>query len=222
MLILSNNEIISKCSKALKSLGISEGSELENAKNIAWLEAVELPALDSLVSEIRRANKFEDTDDKALRYSKEKSDNDVASAFAIAQNFIDSAIVEHRFCQNYVRHPLIIIAEGSRRCKQHQKLEFNFHCEGKHNRAICRPNELKLQFPVMPASIASNFELKLTEADECFTNCSFEVIARHDKAGNVPYPIEKWRIICEEARKTLIPASTQSRAGAGAPTNDNI
>ena len=50
---LSLHEVISKSTQALKALNFPPGLDIENGKNIGWLEARGLPGLQNLVEEIK-------------------------------------------------------------------------------------------------------------------------------------------------------------------------
>ena len=51
---ISYNEIVTTAAKALFALGVSPGVDVENAKNIAWLEASKLDGISILADEIAK------------------------------------------------------------------------------------------------------------------------------------------------------------------------
>ena len=53
---LSLHEVITKCTQALKALNFPPGLDIENGKNIGWLESRGLPGLQMLVEEIKAAS----------------------------------------------------------------------------------------------------------------------------------------------------------------------
>ncbi|MBF97338.1 MAG: hypothetical protein CMJ13_08960 [Pelagibacterales bacterium] len=216
MVVLSNNEIISVCSRALQSLCISSGSEIENARNIAYLEAIQLPALDSLFREIEHIKEGQQS------FGGEKNCNDIPSAFTIGQSLIDSAIIQNQSFFEVVRSPLIVLAEAVRRCPQYGGFTLSFCCEGRQNVAVYHKNQLKLKFSVEPNSIASKVELKLVRQDKNLPLHNFEIVKNTNIIHDIVYCIDKWRVICAEAQKTLVPNSITSRASAGAMTNDSL
>ena len=197
-------------------MGISSGSEIENAKNIAYLEAIQLPGLDSLFTEIKHR-----TAGGRSSYSKKNRD-DIASAFTIGQSFIDNALVQNQSFLKVVRSPLIVLAEASRRCPKYGGFSFIFHCEGRQNIAVYHNNQLKLKFPVEPNSTSSNVELRLVRQNDNLPRHNFEIVKNTNIIHDIVYCIDKWRVICGEAQKRLVPNSVTSRAGAGAMTDDSL
>ena len=53
---LSLHEVISKSTQALRALNFPPGLDIENGKNIGWLESRGLPGLQMLVEEIKAAS----------------------------------------------------------------------------------------------------------------------------------------------------------------------
>ncbi|MFL2934599.1 MAG: DUF3726 domain-containing protein, partial [Thalassobaculaceae bacterium] len=53
---ISYNEIVTTAAKALFALGVSPGVDVENAKNIAWLEASKLGGISILADEIAKTD----------------------------------------------------------------------------------------------------------------------------------------------------------------------
>ena len=114
---LSLHEVISKSTQALRALNFPPGLDIENGKNIGWLESRGLPGLQNLFEEINtspsnpsygpiKINTVENTVEFSGRNQ---------SAFYLAQSAVDFAENGKSVSIKYCRFPFLIFAEMSRR-----------------------------------------------------------------------------------------------------------
>ena len=124
---LSLHEVISKSTQALKALNFPPGLDIENGKNIGWLESRGLPGLQMLVEEIKAASDTSNHSPIDINIMKDTVQfcSQGYSAFNFAQSAVDFA--EHGKSVNVekCRFPLLIFAEMARR----EHLPFGFHVQ---------------------------------------------------------------------------------------------
>ena len=124
---LSLHEVISKSTQALKALNFPPGLDIENGKNIGWLESRGLPGLQMLVEEIKAASDTSNRSPIEINIMKDtvQFSSQGYSAFNFAQSTVDFAengkIVNVEEC----RFPLLIFAEMARR----KHLPFGFYIQ---------------------------------------------------------------------------------------------
>ena len=124
---LSLHEVISKSTQALRALNFPPGLDIENGKNIGWLESRGLPGLQMLVEEIKAASDTSNRSPIEINIMKEtvQFSSQGYSAFNFAQSTVDFAengkIVSVEKC----RFPLLIFAEMARR----KHLPFGFYVQ---------------------------------------------------------------------------------------------
>ena len=90
---LSLHEVISKSTQALKALNFPPGLDIENGKNIGWLESHGLPGLQMLVEEIKAASDTSNRSPIEINIMKDtvQFSSQGYSAFNFAQSTVDFA-----------------------------------------------------------------------------------------------------------------------------------
>ena len=124
---LSLHEVISKSTQALRALNFPPGLDIENGKNIGWLESRGLPGLQMLVEEIKAASDTSNRSPIEINIMKDtvQFSSQGYSAFNFAQSALDFAENGKSVNIEKCRFPLLIFAEMARR----KHLPFGFHVQ---------------------------------------------------------------------------------------------
>ena len=95
---ISYNEIVTTVAKALFALGVSPGVDVENAKNIAWLEANRLGGVSILADEIARIDNLGQWSIPEIKNADEQLviTSSMSSSLGLAQTILDSQKLEKR------------------------------------------------------------------------------------------------------------------------------
>ena len=124
---LSLHEVISKSTQALRALNFPPGLDIENGKNIGWLESRGLPGLQMLVEEIKAASDTSNRSPIEINIMKDtvQFSSQGYSAFNFAQSTVDFAENGKTVSVEKCRFPLLIFAEMARR----KHLPFGFYAQ---------------------------------------------------------------------------------------------
>ena len=202
----------------MRSLGLPAGTEKENSKNILWLELHNLGGLDSLVGEITNEQLNYKTSVNVL-FSESMFDN--TSSFLLAQALLDLVTTEGYVSIPLLSSPFILFAEACRRSKVDQQVHIKFFCNGTENIASCNSTCLALHVPCEPTDIFSDVEIFLDKKEKPKRHHYLKHTYCPQTKEYIQYPKDLWKIISQEAAKTLVPTNRSSRLGAGAKTNDS-
>ena len=220
---LSLHEVISKSTQALRALNFPPGLDIENGKNIGWLESRGLPGLQMLVEEIEAASYTSNRNPIEINIMKDtvQFSSQGYSAFNFAQSAVDFA--EHGKSVNVekCRFPLLIFAEMARR----KHLPFGFHVQWIKDDEISRGAAISgnSEVTINSGNLTTSYDLKITRAKNLILKNSLNKLSHKstfedDGISCVP---DHWKAICATAKRVLVPDSKQSHSSAGAEVDDS-
>ena len=159
---LSLHEVISKSTQALRALNFPPGLDIENGKNIGWLESRALPGLQMLVEEIKAASDTSNRSPIEINIMKNtvQFSSQGYSAFNFAQSTVDFAengkIVSVEKC----RFPLLIFAEMARR----KHLPFGFKVQWRGEEKINRASSISgsSEITINSGNLTALYNLEIT------------------------------------------------------------
>ena len=221
--LLSLNEVIRKSSQALRVLNFPHGSDIENGKNIGWLEAHGLPGIQSLFEEIQAGVK---TNNQLSLKKNTQADivhlsNSNPSAFYLAQSAVDLAecgkIVKILKC----KYPLLLFAEMARRIHLPFGFKIKWNKEGKVNTGLSYAGNTITKFPSKELQVGCCLELVKIKNLDLITPTNLVDSRTTFLKNRISCEGYKWKIICSTANKILVPESAQSRTSAGAEVDDS-
>tara|TARA_Y100001934_G_scaffold245019_1_gene302930 strand:+ start:439 stop:1116 length:678 start_codon:yes stop_codon:yes gene_type:complete len=222
-LCLSLHEVVTKCTQALRALNVPPGLDIENGKNIGWLESRGLPGLQMLVEEIKAASDNTNRSPIELNIIQDtvQFSSQGYSAFNFTQSAVDFSengkIVSVEKC----RFPLLIFAEMARR----KHLPFGFHVqwikddEINTGAAISGNSEITIN----SGSLTEVYSLEITAIkDLIIKNPLIKLSHESTFEGNgISCDRDYWKVICATAKKVLVPDSERSHSSAGAEVDDS-
>lgn len=221
---VSLNEITTISSRALQTIGFPPGIDVENGKNIGWLEAHHLGGLDSLCEEIRTFKGRPGPHFPILKQDRNKINilGESQSGFLIAQSAIDLAETKKTiYIENCIR-PLILFAELSRR--SHLTFAFritwlndNLPSEGFSRAGYTSINETMSESKnVTNVTIETIAELNIDD-EQTMANRF-----KHSLSNGILVDFDQWKLIIDTASKLLVPNNEISHSSAGAEVDDNL
>ena len=220
---LSLHEVITKCTQALRALNVPAGLDIENGKNIGWLESRGLPGLQNLFEEIQTPSTTPGHNPIKI--------NPVAntvefsgvnqSAFYLAQPAVDFAENGKRVSIKNCRFPLLILAEMGRR----NHLPFGFQVQWIEEEKINRGSSISgnSEITLNSKKLTAAYDLKITAAKDLILKNPLKILSQEkgSKKNGISFNIDYWEAICATAQKVLVPDSKQSHGSAGAEVDDN-
>ena len=220
---LSLHEVVSKSTQALRALNFPPGLDVENGKNIGWLESRGLPGLQNLFEEIQTPSTIPEHNPIKIN----PKENTVQfsgvnrSAFYLAQSAVDFAEIGKGVSIKNCRFPLLILAEMARR----KHLSFGFKVqwieEEKINKgfSISGNSEITLN----SRKLAAAYDLKITAAKDLIIKNPLKILSQEKDAKKcgISFNIDHWEAICATAKKVLVPDSERSHSSAGAEVDDS-
>jgi len=220
---LSLHEVISKSTQALKALNFPPGLDIENGKNIGWLESRDLPGLQMLVEEIKAASDTSNRSPLEINIMKDtvQFSSQGYSAFNFAQSAVDFAENGKSVNIEKCRFPLLIFAEMARR----KHLSFGFHVQWIKDNEIGTGSAISGEAEVTLNSkkLTTSYDLKITAAKDLIFKNSLNKLSHKNafKEHGISCDPDHWKAICATAKRVLVPDSEQSRSSAGAEVDDN-
>ena len=221
---LSLSEVISKSTQALKALNFPPGLDIENGKNIGWLEARGLPGLANLFEEIKAPSNTPRHNPIKIGPMKNniQFSGENRSAFYLAQSAVDFAENGKRVSINNCRFPLMIFAEMARR----SHLPFGFQVKWIKDDEINKGFAISgnSEVTINSGSWTASYNLEITSVKNLIiknrlNKISHESTPEENGINCDPY---HWEAICAMAKKALVPDSQKSHISAGAGLNDSI
>ena len=221
---LSLHEVISKSTQALKALNFPPGLDIENGKNIGWLESHGLPGLQMLVEEIKAASDTSNRSPIEINIMKDtvQFSSQGYSAFNFAQSTVDFAengkIVSVEKC----RFPLLIFAEMARR----KHLPYGFYVQWIENDEIITGAAISgnSEVTINSRKLTTAYDLNITTAKNLIIQNPLEKKLSNKIAfeeNGISCDPNHWKAICATAKKVLVPDSKQSHSSAGAEVDDS-
>ena len=220
---LSLHEVISKSTQALRALNFPPGLDIENGKNIGWLESRDLPGLQMLVEEIKAASDTSNRSPLEINIMKDtvQFSSQGYSAFNFAQSAVDFAENGKSVKIEKCRFPLLIFAEMARR----KHLSFGFHVQWVKDNEISTGAAISGEAEVTLNSkkLTTSYDLKITATKDLILKNPLKMLSQ--EKGSKKYGIScnpnHWEAICAKAKKTLVSDSQQSHSSAGAEVDDS-
>ncbi len=221
---LSLHEVISKSTQALRALNFPPGLDIENGKNIGWLESRGLPGLQMLVEEIKAASDTSNRSPIEINIMKDtiQFSSQGYSAFNFAQSTVDFAengkIVSVEKC----RFPLLIFAEMARR----KHLPYGFHVQWIKDNEISTGAAIsgEAEVTINSRKLTTAYDLNITTAKNLIIKNPLEKKLSNKIAfeeNGICCDPNHWKAICAIAKKVLVPDSKQSHSSAGAEVDDS-
>ena len=220
---LSLHEVISKSTQALRALNFPPGLDIENGKNIAWLESRGLPGLKNLFEEINtppitpshgpiKVSTMENT----VQFSGREQ-----SAFYLAQSAVDFAENGKGVSIKYCRFPLLIFAEMARR----KYLPFGFQVQWIEKEKINRGSSIfgNSEITMNSKKSTTAYDLKITTAKDLIIRNPLKMLSQEkaSKEEGISFHPNHWEVICATAKNALVPDSERSHSSAGAEVDDS-
>lgn len=220
---ISFNEIVTTVTKALSALGAPPGSDSENAKNIAWLEAHKLDGISILADEIKNIGRSDRWPKPILKRNKNEVflSSKIPSSLIIAQTALDFAetgeIINIQFCSA----PLIIFAEATRRSTNEKFFRLYWNMDGLPVEGFCA-NKFAAINPLSDSTQLPGELLVKLQATRPFENIlSDNYVSQHSLSEGVHVEEQSWKLITQIAKRILVPSSLNSRSSAGADVDDS-
>ena len=222
--LVSFNEIITTVTKALFALGAPPGSDTENAKNIAWLEAHRLDGISTLADEIENIDRSGGWPKPILRRNNNEVflTSKIPSSLIIAQTALDFAetgeIINIQFCSA----PLIIFAEATRRSTNAKFFRLHWNMDGLPVEGFCA-NKFAIINPLSESTqLPGELIVKLQAARPFENILSDNYIFHRSLSEGIQVDEQSWKLITHTAKRILVPSNLNSRSGAGAEVDDSI
>ena len=220
---LSLHEVIRKSTQALRALNFPPGLDIENGKNIGWLEARALPGLQMLVEEIKAASDTSNRSPIEINIMKDtvQFSSQGYSAFNFAQSALDFAENGKSVNIEKCRFPLLIFAEMARR----KHLPFGFHVQWIKDNEISTGAAIsgEAEVTINSGNLTAVYNLEITAVKDLIIKDPLDKLS--DKSAfeenGINCDPDNWKAICATAKKVLVPDSEQSHSSAGAEVDDS-
>ena len=220
---LSLHEVISKSTQALRALNFPPGLDIENGKNIGWLESRGLPGLQNLFEEIKTPSNTPSHGPIKINMMKNtiQLSSRGHSAFYLAQSAVDFAEDGKCVSVKNCRFPLLIFAEMARR----EHLPFGFKVEWIEGNEINRGFSISgnSEITTNSKSFTTAYGLKITAVKDLIIKRPLRILSPQSASGEfgIRFNPDHWETICAAAKSVLVPDSEQSHSSAGAEVDDS-
>ena len=221
---LSLNEIVSKSTRALAVLGLPPWTDIENGKNIGWLEAHNLPGLKYLCQEIRE---FSDQD-KGSTMKLVKNGTDISfvgcdqSGFLLAQSAIDFTVKKNKVNIQSCRYPLLLLAEIARRRHLTYGLKIQWGEGTTINTCFCIAGHTYCELKSDIHYDAFDIELTPIKDLEIANFTKMKEEWKSSLKNGIKFKKSDWELVCKTSNMSLVPNSEVSRTSAGPEVDDRI
>ena len=220
---ISYNEIVTTAAKALFALGVSPGVDVENAKNIAWLEASKLGGISILADEIAKIDGLRQWPIPKIEKAEEAMviTPSIPSSLSLVQTSLDFVEIGQTVIIKMCSAPLLIFAESARRATQSKGFKLKWVTDGVVIEGVCGPGwsyiDMRLQIGRRPADVMINrIEPKLL-SERASSNSIYE----RSISNGMLVDLDSWILINQIAKETLVPSNIHSRGSAGAEVDDS-
>lgn len=216
-------EVLLTSLKALEGLGLPHGIDHDTAANVAWLEARGLGGISILARELERLGEEEvlsppEIDDDGAATTIEA---DGASGVSLAPGAVDWVLGGRVVTVVACAAPMLIVAEAARRSVDGTALTVSWGVDRGKSTAKCGGGLAALSLDIRTARQPSTVTIragKAPSAKEGRRLAGFHAQSLRDGLAVDP---ADWAIIKHAATRVLVPASAQSRGGAGAEVDDS-
>jgi hypothetical protein len=220
---ISYNEIVTTAAKALFALGVSPGVDVENAKNIAWLEASQLDGISILADEIAKIDGLKQWPIPKIENAEEGMviTSSIPSSLSLVQTSLDFVEIGQTVIIKMCSAPLIIFAESAKRATQSKGFRLKWVADGVLIEGVCGPGwsyiNKRLQIRHGPADVL----ITRTEPDLRAEKASDDNIYEHSISNGMLVDRSSWALVNRIAKEILVPSNIHSRGGAGAEVDDS-
>lgn len=216
-------EVLLTCLKALEGAGLPHGLDHDAASNVAWLEARGLGGVSTLVRELEVLEAMDEwpmpdiTDDGATATIVAEG----ASAFLLAPGAVDWALTGHSARIVDCSAPMIVMAEAARRSVGGAALTVSWDIERGKSTAKCGAGLAALSLDVRTARQPATVTIKSGKPPSTKDGRRLAGFHAQSLRDGIPVDPVDWALIKQAATRVLVPASEQSRGGAGAEVDDS-
>lgn len=220
---VSMAEILQTSWKALEGLGFPAGMDRDAAANVTWLEARGLGGIAILAQEIQRldeafawiAPEIEDVGGGVIIRA------EAASGITLAPGAIDWALGGSPVTVLDCSAPLMFAAEAARRADEGSALVVTWGEDRSKSTAKCGAGLAALALDIRTARAPSTVEIRGGKPPSAKDGRRLAGFHAQSLRDGVPVDPADWAIIKKAATRVLVPASAQSRGGAGAEVDDS-
>jgi len=216
-------EVLQTCLKALEALDLPQGLTYDAAVNVAWLEARGLGGISTLARDLESLEKMgewlmPDIDDDG---STATIAGEITSAALLAPGAVDWAENGRTVRISHCSAPMLVMAEAARRSTEGKSLTVTWTSERGKSSAKCGGGEAAVSLDVRSArepSVVTIRPGKRPSPKDGQRLAAFHAQSLRD--GIIVDPVD-WEAIKTKAKRVLVPASAQSRSGAGSEVDDS-
>ncbi len=220
---ISLAEVLQTSLKALEGIGVPAGLDQDAAANVAWLEARGLGGIATLARELERFGEAvawvpPEIEDGPHGVVISAGD---ASGVLLAPGAVDWAIGGATVTVTACAAPLMVAAEAARRASDGMALTVTWGEDRTRSSARCGGGLAALALDIRTARNPSDVVIrpgKPPSAKEGGRLAGFHAQSLRDGIAVDP---SDWAVIKAAAALVLVPASAQSRGGAGAEVDDS-
>ena len=220
---ISYNEIVTTAAKALFALGVSPGVDVENAKNIAWLEASKLGGISILADEIAKIDGLRQWPIPKIEKAEEAMviTPSIPSSLSLVQTSLDFVEIGQTVIIKMCSAPLIIFAESARRASQSKGFILKWVTDGVLMEGVCGPGwsyiNKRSQIRRGPADVL----IKSLDPKLLAEKASDDNVYKRSISKGMPVDLDSWTLINQIAKESLVPSNIHSRGSAGAEVDDS-
>jgi hypothetical protein len=219
---ISLAEVLQTCLKALEGLGLPQGLDYDAAANVTWLEARGLGGISILARELEGLEKMgawlmPDIDDDGNTAT---IAGEITSAALLAPGAVDWAESDRTVRIAHCSAPMLVMAEAARRSAEGKALTVTWTSERGKSSAKCGGGEAAVSLDVRSAREPSVVTIRPGKRPSPKGRRLAAFHAQSLRDGIIVDPVD-WGAIKTMAKRVLVPASAQSRSGAGAEVDDS-
>lgn len=216
-------EVLQTCLKALEGIGLPHGLDHDTAANVTWLAARGLGGISILARELERLG-------AGATWSPPNIDDDGTAAVIqavgatgvlLAPGAVDWALGGRAVTVMNCAAPMLIMAEAARRSTDGVALVVSWGIERGKSTAKCGGGHASLSLDIRTARQASTVTIRAGKPPSAKEGRRLAGFHAQSLRDGLPVDPEDWAIIKQAATRVLVPASDQSRSGAGAEVDDS-
>lgn len=216
-------EILQTSWKALEGTGLPAGMDRDAAANVTWLEARGLGGIAMLAREIERigetfawtAPEIEDVDDGVVIRA------EAASGITLAPSAVDWALGGNPVTVVNCAAPLMVAAEAAQRAEGGVALVVTWGEDRSRSTAKCGGGLAALALDIRTARAPSTVTIRAGKPPSSKDGRRLAGFHAQSLRDGVAVDPDDWAVIKKAAARVLVPASAQSRGGAGAEVDDS-
>ncbi|MDC0159000.1 DUF3726 domain-containing protein [Rhodospirillaceae bacterium] len=220
---ISYNEIVTTVAKALFALGVSPGVDVENAKNIAWLEASKLGGVSILADEIAKIDGLRQWPIPKIEKAEEAMviTPSIPSSLSLVQTSLDFVEIGQTVIIKMCSAPLLIFAESARRATQSKGFNLKWVTDGVLIEGVCELGWSHINKPSQIGRGPADVMVNRTEPKLLSEKASDNSIYERSISNGMLVDLGSWFLINQIAKETLVPSNIHSRGSAGAEVDDS-